>query len=92
MGAFYQEAAAKLIDYDPNAPMPPSAPHLSNAARVGFLQRRKTRTTSSDVMGPLLQSRSLAAFPPQGRFQDASRLYRVRLFFRIKGESAGLSA
>jgi hypothetical protein len=39
------------------------------------------------AMLPLLQSRTQAASQPQGRFQDATRLYRLRMFFRIKGET-----
>jgi hypothetical protein len=86
MGAFYQEAAAKLIDFDPNAPNAPQPPTLQMPHAWDTFTTQDQNDILA-VMGPLLQSRSLAAFPPQGRFQDASRFYRVRLFFRIKGET-----
>jgi hypothetical protein len=86
MGAFYQEAAAKLIDYDPNAQPPLPIPTLQMPhAWDSFTTQDQNAILG--VMAPLLQARSQAAVPPQGRFQDASRLYRVRLFFRIKGET-----
>jgi hypothetical protein len=87
MGAFYQEAAAKLIDYDPNAQSPLPIPTLQMPHAWDSFSTQDQNDILG-VMGPLLQSRGLAAFPPQGRFQDASRFYRVRLFFRIKGETA----
>lgn len=87
MGNFYQEAATKLIDYDPfaaNAPPPPQLkmPH----AWQNFDQKDQDKLFA--VMAPLLQSQGQAASPPPGRFQDSTRLYRVRLFFRIKGENS----
>jgi len=39
------------------------------------------------ALGPLLQARGQAAAPPLGRFQDASRHYRIRMYFRIKGDT-----
>jgi hypothetical protein len=35
----------------------------------------------------LLQGRAQTAAPPEGRYQDASRYYRVRMYFRIKAET-----
>ena len=48
----------------------------------------KTKPELFAIMAPLLQSRGAASSVPEGRFQDSSRLYRARLFFRIKGEHA----
>jgi hypothetical protein len=87
MGAFYQEAAAKLIDYDPNAPNASAAPQLQMPHAWDSFSTQDQNDILG-AMGPLLQSRGLSVFPPQGRFQDATRFYRVRLFFRIKGETA----
>ena len=87
MGQFYQEAAAKLIDYDPNqdtaSDQPPQLqmPHawdfFSNADQDDLIQ----------AVVPLLQDRGAASATPQGRFQDSTRLYRLRLFFRIKSDN-----
>jgi hypothetical protein len=87
MGEFYQEAAAKLITYnynDPNAAHP--APHLRMPHAWDFFSDQDQQKIVA-VMQPLLQTRGQATSPPVGRFQDATRLYRVRMFFRIKGET-----
>lgn len=87
MGEFYQEAAAKLIDYDPNL-YPPTQQPPSLQMPISWEQFSSSdQTAILNIMRPLLQARSQSSSPPQGRFQEASRLYRVRLFFRIKGES-----
>ena len=86
MGDFYQEAATKLIDYDPNANPPATVPQLLMPTHWDKL----STTDQNDLLGvmtPLIQSRGIAAYPPQGRYQDASRLYRVRMFFRVKGDT-----
>ena len=85
MGQFYQDAAAALIDYDPNADAPP-VPQLIMPHAWDFFSKADEAELLS-VMAPLLQSRGSASVAPQGRFQDATRLYRARLFFRIKSES-----
>lgn len=87
MGQFYLEAAAKLIDYDPNAHPSTHAPPQLLMPTSWDLFSTPDENAILGVMAPLLQSRGQNSAPPEGRFQDASRFYRVRLFFRIKGES-----
>lgn len=86
MGDFYKDAAAKLIDYDPNGASAAQAPQLQMPhAWDSFSAQDQNHVLAA--MKPLMQARSVASAAPQGRFQDSSRLYRVRLFFRIKGET-----
>jgi hypothetical protein len=87
MGSFYREAATKLIDYDPEAGSQP-APQVTMPHSWDFLSDQDQRDLFQ-AMAPILQRRGAASSPPEGRFQDATRLYRVRLFFRVKGESPG---
>jgi hypothetical protein len=84
-GDFFQSAATALIDFDPNSGGSAPSIQMPTAWQPYSTQDQKNILAA---MKPLLQSRSVASSPPQGRFQDASRLYRVRLFFRIKGETA----
>jgi hypothetical protein len=42
-----------------------------------------------DALIAALTPRAQSLLAPQGRFQDATRWYRLRLFFRIKGETPG---
>ncbi len=86
MGQFYQEAAAKLIDYDPNANPPLPVPELKMPCAWDSFSHADEKEILN-AMAPLLQSQGNAAVAPQGRFQDATRLYRARLFFRIKSEN-----
>jgi hypothetical protein len=89
MGQFYQEAAAKLIDFDPyppNAPTP-TPPELKMPHTWPSFNKNDQDKLFA-VMLPRLQSQGQATSPPPGRFQDSTRLYRARLFFRIKGESS----
>jgi hypothetical protein len=85
MGQLYQEAASKLIDYDPNSDSSP-APELRMPCTWDFFSH-SDEAEILDAMAPLLQSQGNTAVAPQGRFQDATRLYRARLFFRIKSEN-----
>jgi hypothetical protein len=86
MGDFYQEAATKLIDYDVNSD-PGPAPELTMPDAWDFFSKAAEQELL-DAMVPLLQSQGNAAAAPQGRFQDATKLYRARLFFRIKSENS----
>ena len=81
MGTFYQNAAKALIDFDsssgpwgPGLKMPSSWPSI-NAADGDVIIGQ---------IAALLQARSTQVTAPTGRFQDASRLYRLRIFLRIK--------
>jgi hypothetical protein len=86
MGEFYREAATKLIDYDPNGPSPLPVPQLKMPHGWDFIDKA-AESEILDAMAPLLQSQANAIATPQGRFQDSSRTYYARLFFRIKGET-----
>ncbi len=87
MGDFYREAATKLIVYDPFATNAPPPPELKMPHAWQHFDHQDEKKLLA-VMAPLLQSQGQAASPPPGRFQDSTRLYRVRLFFRIKGETS----
>jgi hypothetical protein len=86
MGTFYQQAAKALIDYDPT----------SGGAAPQIIMPRAwdpfDATDEADIVGKiaaLLQARSTQVTAPTGRFQDATRLYRLRVFLRIKSEMPG---
>ena len=83
MGAFYQNAATNLMDYDPfgsaaaqNVTMPNSWDNTDPAAILAAIQA-------------LLQARTSNVTAPVGRFQDPTRTYRLRVFLRIKGHAPG---
>lgn len=87
MGNFYQIAASRLMDYDPfndGLPVPtltmPDAWDSTNPDTI--LAAIKVR----------LVSRSSAVAVPSGRFQDPSRLYRLRVFIRVKGHTPSCPA
>ena len=85
MGDFYRDAAKKLIDYVPTSSSDNGPPVIMPTAWDSF-----SDSDEQDLMNAMiaqLQSRGNAASVPQGRFQDATQLYRARLFFRIKGET-----
>ena len=86
MGAFYQDAAVKLIDFDHAAHPTQPAPCLTMPHAWDFLGSQDEEQIAGAVSA-LLAKRSAMTAAPQGRFQDAGRLYRLRLFFRIKSES-----
>jgi hypothetical protein len=87
MGSFYQQAAAALIDYDPMTDAPPTSPLVMPHAWDPFSEQ-----DAADILArltALLQNRSSQVTAPSGRFQDPSRLYRLRVFVRIKGDMPG---
>jgi len=89
MGTFYQQAAQALIDYDPAAggPVPSlTMPH----AWDDFSKEDHAEIVAK--IAPLLQLRSAQVTAPMGRYQDASRLYRIRVFLRIKSDMPGCPA
>jgi hypothetical protein len=83
MGSFYQQAAAALIDYDPNADPTQNPPQLTMPHAWDFLSSQD-QDQIVNAIGSLLARRSALTATPQARFQDASRLYRLRMFFRVK--------
>ena len=85
MGGFYLWGKQTLIDYDPYAngtpaptlPMPIAWDALSNNDEAALLA----------AMNRALAPKAQQLFAPQGRFQDDTRMYRLRVFFRIKPEN-----
>jgi hypothetical protein len=86
MGAFYQQAVAALIDYDPISGGPVPSLTMPNAWDPFTHEDEKNIV---DSVAALLQLRSAQVTAPIGRFQDASRLYRIRVFLRIKSDTPG---
>jgi hypothetical protein len=90
MGDFYRTAKTALLDYNgyPSptgvAPAPPT--NLPMPASWGSL----THEDEKDLVDKLIAALTPASkkqFSPQGRFQDSTRYYKLRLFFRIKNEN-----
>lgn len=86
MGAFYQSAKAALLDF--NAYSNPSAIPPTQQMPAAW------DSLNDDDQCKLLAALNAAVTPrtqnllaPQGRFQDSSRLYKLRMFFRIKGDT-----
>jgi hypothetical protein len=88
MGDFYREAKEALLDYNAYPDPSPQAP------------KKLTMPTAWDALDQsnlvkalvaALTPRSQNLLAPQGRFHDSNppRLYRLRLFFRIKSETPG---
>ena len=87
MGEFYQQAAAKLIDYDPNLHTASAQPPQLQMPHAWDFFSNADQDDLHPAVVPLLQARGAASATPQGRFQDSTRLYRLRLFFRIKSDN-----
>ena len=83
MGDFYSDAKEKLFDYDPNADPPQAVPQLlMPVAWESFTQDDQDQIVSQFIL--VLQARSAKVLAPRGRFQDRTRLYKLRVFFRVK--------
>jgi hypothetical protein len=86
MGDFYSSAKVALLDYDAFATpaatmttvtMPTTWDAITSADQTALLA----------ALTSALTPKSQTMLAPQGRFQDATRLYRLRIFFRLKPES-----
>lgn len=86
MGAFYQSAKSALLDFNaysnpsvnpPTLQMPAAWDSLNDSDQAELLA----------ALSAALAPRSQNLLAPQGRFQDDSRYYRLRMFFRIKGDT-----
>lgn len=81
LGDFYQSAKVALLDYAPGSNtassivMPDYWEGLTDADETDLL----------NAMIAALTPQSQTFLAPQGRFQDSTRLYRLRFFFRVKG-------
>lgn len=78
MGTFYANAATALLAYDPSTGAPPSVtmPTAWDALTAGDVA----------LLMNALSAQSQKLLMPQGRFQDPTRLYCLRMFFRVASE------
>lgn len=81
MGTFYKSAADALLSPDPtkagSITMPDAWDSFSTADADALVK----------AAGQALQTRRLKVLAPKGRFEDATRLYRLRVFLRVKGDT-----
>jgi hypothetical protein len=83
MGRFYQSAKTVLMDFDPTQ----AAPTLLMPKTWTWL----STADQTDLLNALVQAatpRSRNLLTSQGRYQDPNRLYRLRIFVRLKGETS----
>jgi len=88
MGEFYKKAKTTLLDYNayPSDSTVTTPTPLLMPTTWDWLND-DDQAALIDTLLKRIQHRSKRQLAPQGRFQDSSRLYRLRLFFRIKGET-----
>lgn len=80
MGDFFAQAKACLLDRTlPSVTMPAAWDAIGARAGGGC--------DLVDALVAALAPQSKTILAPQGRFQDATRLYKLRMFFRVKGET-----
>lgn len=86
MGEFYQSAKTALLDF--NAYSNPSAnpPTLQMPAFWDSLNDNDQSKLVA-ALNSALTPRSQNLLAPQGRFQDSTRHYKLRMFFRIKSDT-----
>jgi hypothetical protein len=84
MGTFYQKAATVLLDFDPASGS--AVPYVKMPNKWDTFSDTNAATILS-LITPCLQSRSSIVAAPIGRFQDAARYYRLRIFLRMKGKT-----
>ena len=86
MGVFYQSAKAALLDFAAYPSASPNAPTLQMPASWDSL----TTSDQSALLAALVDAltpRSQNLLAPQGRFMDSTRHYKLRMFFRVKGNT-----
>jgi hypothetical protein len=79
MGDFFALAKSVLLDY------PPQTPDLTMPTHWQWLHA----PDETDLIQALLKAAAQASktkITPQGRFQDETRLYRLRMFVRLKSD------
>jgi hypothetical protein len=86
MGDFYRRAKSVLFDYNGYPPSTSIAPIVTMPSAWDPIPDNSPLVTA---LIAALTPRSQNILAPQGRFQDSTRQYRLRLFFRIKGETPG---
>ena len=86
MGTFYRQAASKLIDFDPNSQPPQPVPSLQMPdAWDSFSDQDQAEI--ENALKKSAQAQSGKILTPEGRYQDPTRLYKLRMFLRVKGHS-----
>jgi hypothetical protein len=83
MGDFYASATQTLMGFDPSSITMPDA-------WDGFTEADQDAVTAA--MTAILRKRAVQVSAPKGRYQDNTRLYRLRMFFRIQSEHPGCPA
>lgn len=86
MGSFYQAAKAALLD---SASFGASPSMTLTMPTAWDALNDDDQAALITAMVAALAPKSQTLLAPQGRYQDSTRLYRLRLFFRIKGETTG---
>lgn len=90
MGDFYQSAQTILLPLPQTSTYPVvsgTPPTLQMPTDWDPLDDQDEKDLVDAMVKALQSSTSLQMLSPQGRFQDSSRFYKLRMFFRIKPES-----
>ncbi len=88
MGDFYASAKQALLDVQ-SYPGPPSSPATITMPTSWDWLNDDDQSALLQAMIDSLKPRSKNLVAPTGRFQDATRLYRVRFFVRLKPHMTG---
>lgn len=86
MDEFYSSAKAALIDYDAFATPPATMTPVTMPMSWDTISA-PDQTALLAALTSALTPKSQSMLAPQGRFQDPTRIYRLRFFFRLKPES-----
>jgi hypothetical protein len=91
MGDFYRKAKTVLLDYNgyPSASgaAAPPAPTLDMPASWDSLDHDDEKNLVDKLIAALTPAYQ-NQLSPQGRYQDSTRYYKLRFFFRIKNENS----
>jgi len=88
IGDFYREAKNALLDYNPYPDTSSFPPTLEMPASWDPLDPNDPSDLVNALVAALIP-RAQNLLAPQGRLQDNTRWYRLRLFFRVKSETPG---
>ena len=85
MGDFFQAAKTCFLDLNTYPNTPTNPPQIVMPATWDTLQQNVADQLLNDFMTALIP-RAQSTVAAQGRFQDRTALYQLRLFFRVKRE------